>query len=144
MARAVGNRVGAFDSGGAVADVIDTDAQQGPINLLTGAADNIPAPNGQSVNYNGVRGGNFLIGTAGVDAIVLAAPIAGVDDNVTLQFQDVGGHAHTITCTGKLVTYSASVNQINFTGAFAGAIVYLRAYQGKWYVGSTFGGITFS
>lgn len=133
MARAVGNHEGAFDHS-ATQDIIDTDAQQGPVNVLTGAADNIPAPNGNPFLYNNVRGGNFIIATAGVDAIVLAAPIAGVDDNVTCSFQDVGGHAHTITSTGNLQTGSAGkTGVVTFSGT-AGAAIAFRAYNGKWCV----------
>lgn len=140
--RAVGNRVGSFDNSGPVLDVIDTDALQGPLNLLTGSADIIPTPNGFSYAINGGKGGNFLIASSGVDAIVLGAPVAGIDDNITVAFQDVGGHAHTVTSTGNLVTNSASINTATFSGS-KGANLIMRAYGGKWYLISQVG-ITFS
>jgi hypothetical protein len=129
--RAVGNRTGTFDTGGAVQDIIDTDAQQGPLNILTGAADAIPSPNGSSFGINQVRGGNFIIASAGVDAITLGAPVAGTDDGITCLFQDVGGHAHTVTSTGNLITGAAGVNTATFNGN-KGSSVLFRAYQGKW------------
>lgn len=136
--RAVGNHEGAFDHS-ASQDVIDTDAQQGPLSVLTGTtaganADSIPAPNGNPILYQNVRGGNFVIASTGVNAIILAAPIAGVDDNITVQFQDVGGHAHTITSTGNLLTGSAGkTGVVTFPGT-AGASIMFRAYNGKWCV----------
>ena len=129
--RAVGNHEGVFDHS-ATQDIIDTDGLQGPLNILTGAADNIPAPNGNPFLYQNVRGGNFLIATAGVDAIVLAAPIAGIDDGISVFFQDVGGHAHTITSTGNLQTGTAGKTGVVTASGTAGAIVGFRAYNGKW------------
>lgn len=138
MAKAVGNHVGTFDQG-AVQDVIYTDAQQGPLVYLTGSADQLTS---QGVQVGTSLSGNILINSSGVDAIVLSAPVAGTDDNTTLQFQDIGGHAHTITSTGNLVTNSASVNVATFSGN-KGANLYLRAIGGKWYVLAAIG-ITFS
>jgi len=140
--RAVGNHEGTFDHS-ATQDIIDTDAISGPMNLLSGTtagsnADSIPAPNGNPILYQNIRGGNFLINSSNVDAIILAAPIAGIDDNITVLFQDVGGHAHTVTSTGNLVTNSASVNTATFSGN-KGANLFLRAYNAKWYVISSLG-----
>lgn len=129
--RAVGNHEGAFDRS-ATQDIIDTDGLQGPLNVLTGAADNIGSPNGQPFLYQNVRGGNFLIASLGVDAIVLAAPIAGVDDGVSCFFQDVGGHAHTITSTGNLQTGTAGKTGVVTFPGVAGAMIGFRAYNGKW------------
>lgn len=141
MARAAGNHIGTFDNA-AAGDIIDSDAFQAQPNLLVGSADTIPSPNGFSFSYQNVKGGNFLINSTGVDAIVLGAPIAGIDDNITCSFQDIGGHAHTITSTGNLVTNSASVNTATFSGN-KGANVSFRAYNGKWLLISSLG-ITFS
>jgi hypothetical protein len=83
-----------------------------------------------------------LITKAGVAAMTLAAPTAGVDDFKSVEVISTTAFAHTVTATGLLATGSASVNVVTFA-AFAGARVRLLAYQGLWYVTGVTGG-TFS
>lgn len=77
--------------------------------------------------------GFFVITKAGVAALTLAAPTAGVDDGLEIEISSNTAFAHSITTVGLLLTASAAVNSITFP-AFAGATVWLTAYQGKWIV----------
>lgn len=88
------------------------------------------------------RAGRRLITKAGVAALTLAAPTAGIDDGLAIEVVSTTANAHTITATGLLQTGSASVNVATFA-AFAGASLTLQAYNGKWYVISQ-NAITFS
>lgn len=85
---------------------------------------------------------SYIVTTAGVDAMTLAAPTAGVDDGLEIIVSSGGAHAHTITAAGLFNTGTASVNLATFA-AYAGAGVQLRAYNGKWNVISSTG-ITFT
>ena len=84
----------------------------------------------------------YVVTKAGVAALTLAAPTAGVDDGVTIAVTSSTAFAHTLTATGLLNTGSVSVNVATFA-AFAGATLKLMAYQGKWNVVYAVG-ITFS
>lgn len=85
---------------------------------------------------------NYVVTKAGVDAMTLAAPTAGVDDGLEITITSGTANAHTLTATGLLNTGSASVNVATFA-AFAGAGLTLMAYNGKWNVIAAVG-ITFS
>lgn len=85
---------------------------------------------------------NYVVTTAGVDSMTLAAPTAGTDDGKVIRITSAGAHAHTLTATGLLQTGSASVNVATFA-ASAGAGLTLMAYNAKWQVLSQIG-ITFS
>jgi hypothetical protein len=84
----------------------------------------------------------YMITKAGLAAMTLAAPTAGVDDGLAIQILSSTAFAHTITATGLLVDGAAHVNQAALPAAGGGAID-LVAYQGKWYVENS-QNITFS
>jgi hypothetical protein len=77
--------------------------------------------------------GFYVITKAGIAAMTLAAPTAGVDDGLEIEVSSNTAFAHSFTATGLLLTSSAVVNSITMP-AFAGATVYFTAYQGKWIV----------
>src|ERR1700688_1444463 len=80
---------GAFDQS-AQQDVVDTDSFQGPITSLTGVAANPDAINPHIA-------GNYIIDSAAVDPITLAAPTAEVDDGLSINVWSDSNFAHTIT-----------------------------------------------
>ena len=80
-----------------------------------------------------LNGGTYIITATGVAALTLAAPTAGVQDDMTIRIASVTAHAHTVTATGLLLTGSASVDEATFA-AHAGAGLTLMAYQGDWVV----------
>lgn len=122
MARQVGLHSGAFAQD-AQQDIIDGDALQGPITLLTGSADAI----------NPHVSGNYIVKTAGVDAMTLAAPTAGVDDNLSIAIFSDTTNAHTVTATALFANGTALKTTCTF-GAFKGAGIVLRAFNGVWQV----------
>jgi len=85
---------------------------------------------------------NYVVTTAGVDAMTLAAPTTGTDDGIKIIITSATTNAHTLTATGLLGTGTASVNVATFA-ARAGSGLTLVAYAGKWNVLSSVG-ITFS
>lgn len=99
---------------------------------LSGSADAIPPHVGHT----------YVVTTAGVDAMTLAAPTATTDDGIEITVTSNTANAHTITTSGLLQTGTASVNVATFA-AQKGAGVTLMAYQGKWNVLASVG-ITFS
>jgi|HubBroStandDraft_1064217.scaffolds.fasta_scaffold00161_58 hypothetical protein len=85
---------------------------------LTGATD--------ALSFNS---DNFIT-TAGVDATTLGTPTPTTNDFEFVRVTDVGGHAHTITCSsGKIVP---AHHLVTFNGT-AGSFIELEAYQGLWY-----------
>lgn len=84
----------------------------------------------------------YVFTRAGVVAATLAAPTAGTDDGIELQFTSDTANAHTVTATGLLDTGSASVN-VATCAAQKGCSLNLMAYNGRWKVLSQIG-ITFS
>jgi hypothetical protein len=84
----------------------------------------------------------YVVNTAGVDAMTLAAPTSGTDDGKVIEITSNSANAHTLTATGLLQTGSTSVNVATFA-AHPGASLKLIAYGGKWNVLSQ-NGITFS
>lgn len=123
--RGLGPHAGSFDKS-AQQDIIDADAFEGPITVLSGTADILPAH----------AGGNFIVATATADAMTLAAPTAGVDDNLTLSVYSDTTAAHTITATSLLANGTALKTTATFA-AFRGAGISLRAYNGVWQVVGT-------
>lgn len=75
---------------------------------------------------------NFItkVGSAN---LTLAAPIATVNDGNRIEIISTTPFAHVISAIGLLQTGTSAVNYITF-GAFPGASVVLKAYQGKWIV----------
>lgn len=131
MARGLGPHAGAVDRA-LMQDVIDGDCFEAPPVVLAGSADAI----------NSHAAGNYVVTTAGVDAMTLAAPTAGVDDNLTIAIYSDTTNAHTLTATALLANGTALKTTATFA-AFRGAGLLLRAYNGVWQViGST--GITFT
>jgi hypothetical protein len=123
MARAVGTHTGAFDAG-AAQDVVDTDALQGPIKILTGTADAI----------NPHVSGNYIIQSASANAITLGAPTAGVDDGLSISIAvDSTSLAHTITATALIANGTALKTTVT-PAQFKGAGIVLRAFNGVWHV----------
>ena len=87
-----------------------------------------------------VSSGNYaLITKAGVIAVTLAAPTAGVQDGMEITITAANGaYADTLTATGLLQTGGAgspyTTATFGVTTAFNGASLTLKAYNGYWYV----------
>jgi hypothetical protein len=115
-----------FDENGSVLDVP-------VVLLLSGSADATPS-HLASIN---------LINRAGVDAITLAAPTAGVDDGTVIEYTSNTAFAHTVTCSAGVLQTGTAANTKATFAAFAGASLRLIACQGKWNVSSS-NAVTFS
>lgn len=124
---AIGNGVAGDSSGTILAAGHKT-----PLAKLSGSTDAVPPHTPAS----------YVITTAGVDAMTLAAPTAGTDDGLMISISSSTANAHTLTATGLLQTGSASVNVATFASS-AGAGLTLQAYNAKWIVKYQIG-ITFS
>jgi hypothetical protein len=88
--------------------------------------------------------GKSLITTAGVNATTLATPVAGDpaaggNDGLTIEIQDLGGHAHTVTTAANKINGNKHI--ATFPGTL-GAKIQLTAWNGIWY--SDGGGTTLS
>lgn len=77
--------------------------------------------------------GFFVITKAGVAAITLVPPTAGADDGLEIEIASNTAFAHTVNVgAGNLLNgLQAPAAQVAFP-AFAGAAIFLTAYQGKW------------
>jgi len=114
---------GAYDAG-AQADLNDTDPfQTSPIEL-SGTTDVI----------NPQVPGNYIVKTGQVNAITLAAPRVGIDDNLALQIWSDTAFAHTITCPGAIIAAGVALKTVITFPAFRGGGVSLRAYNGTWQI----------
>lgn len=122
-ARGVQNHSGGSYDRSAQQDIADGDAFQGGITLLTGAADAI----------NPHVSGNYMVKTAGVDAMTLAAPTPGADDNLSIGIYSDTLFAHTVTAT-TLFANGTALKSVATFGAFKGAGILLRAFNGVWQV----------
>jgi hypothetical protein len=92
--------------------------------VLSGGSDPIPAH----------AAATYIVTTAGVDAMTLAAPTAGTDDGKVVVVQSNTANSHTITATGLFHSgVSAALNLATFN-PFAGATIVLMAYNGFWNV----------
>lgn len=130
--------VGARSQGGAYSqdaqsDIIDTDCFQAPITILGGTTDNVTPTTGQ--------GGNYVVKTAGVDAMTGVAPRAGTDDGLTMAVYSDTANAHTITFGTNCVADGAAgaPHHIITFAAQRGAGIVLRAFNGTWQVLSNTG-----
>lgn len=124
------------------------------LNVMRDCNQSVGAPNGQWVNFNDGNSqkpsptplvalttngavapvsGNYVITKAGVLAMTLAAPTAGIQDGTIIVITNNTANAHTLTATGLLQTGTATVNLATFA-AFAGSTITLEAYGGKWNV----------
>lgn len=82
--------------------------------------------------------GFYVITKAGVAAITIAAPTATVDDGLEIEIASNTANAHTVNVgAGNLLNGGGANAQVAFP-AFAGAGIYLTAYQGKWFL-ATYG-----
>ena len=133
--------IGARSVGGAYSqdgqqDIIDCDPSQGAITLLTGTSDIL----------NPTQGGNYIVNNAAAaDICTLAAPRVGLDDGVQILFHSNTAFAHSITCPSALILNgAASAKTTAALAAFAGAMITLRAYQGKWLVFANVGTVAYS
>jgi hypothetical protein len=121
MARALQSQ-GAV-TGDVIQQIVDGDSLQGSITLLTGTADAI----------NPHVSGNYMVKTGSADAMTLAAPTAGTDDNLSISVFSDTLFAHTITATSLFANGTALKTTCTF-GAFKGAGIILRAFNGVWQV----------
>lgn len=124
-------RQGSYDAA-AQAELIATDPLQGPIALLTGTADLISP----------TQPGNYIVKTGSADAMTLAAPLAGTDDNLSIAIYSDTLFAHTLTATALLANGTALKTTATFA-AFRGAGLLVRAFNGVWQVISSTG-VTFT
>lgn len=81
----------------------------------------------------GVGTGRYVITKAGVAAMTLAAPTAGLQDGTVIVITSSTANAHTVTATGLFQDGSTTVNVATFA-ANAGASLTIMAYNGKWVV----------
>jgi hypothetical protein len=120
--------VGARNIGGAYVqdaqtDIADGDSLQGPITLLSGTTDVI----------NPHISGNYIIKTGSANAITLAAPTVGLDDNLSINIWSDTLFAHTVTATSLFANGAALASVATFK-AFKGSGITLRAFNGVWQV----------
>ena len=124
MARNVFVHSGGSYDRSAMQDIGDADAFELPITVLSGTADAIPCH----------QSGNYIVTTGSADAMTLAAPTAGVDDNLSIAIYSSTAYAHTLTATGLLQTGQSGKTGVLTFAAYAGSGVSLRAYGGYWQV----------
>jgi hypothetical protein len=124
MARGIGNnRVGGAYDVAAQGDLSDGDAFELQPTLLSGSADVIPPH----------QAGNYIVKTAGVDAMTLGAPTPGTDDNLSISIFSDTLNAHTVTATALFANGTALKTTATFA-AFRGAGMTLRAFNGVWQI----------
>jgi hypothetical protein len=106
--------------------IVHTDPlQSSVIIVLTGTAD--------VINPYQPQGNNYIVNTGSADAMTLVAPVATVDDGLTIAIFSNTAFAHTLTSTGNIQTGGTATGVLTFA-AHAGAGILLRAYQGKWQI----------
>jgi hypothetical protein len=102
----------------------------------------------QSVAVNGalsVSSGNYVLLTkAGVIALTLAAPTAGVDDGMVISITSANGaYADTLTATSLLQNGANgspfTTATFGVTSTYIGGTLVLKAYNGFWFVVSAVG-----
>ena len=130
--------IGARSQGGtysqdAQQDIIDCDCFQSLITQLSGTTDALtpPAQLGSPLLTGTL---NYVVKTAGVDAMTGVAPRAGLDDGVTMAIVSDTANAHTITFSTNCVADGAAGGPhhiITFLNQ-RGAGVLLRAFNGVW------------
>lgn len=112
-----------LDTNGARKSVLAVNGTNLALTALNGAADAVP-PHASAT---------YVVTTAGVDAMTLAAPTATVDDGKVVTITIAGAHAHTLTTVALLNSGGANANVATFA-AHPGASITLMAYQGLWNV----------
>src|ERR1035437_529999 len=101
----------------------NTGGTQVPI-VLNGGTDAIPAHTSAT----------YIVTTAGVDAMTIAAPTVTTDDGLLITVETSTNAAHTLTFTGgTLRPGTAAVTTVNFL-SYTGSSVTIMAWQGNWYV----------
>jgi hypothetical protein len=120
--------IGARAAGGAYTadaqqDLIDADSLQGPVIQLSGTTDVI----------NPQVAGNYIIKTGQINAMTLAAPRVGLDDNLSINIWSDTLFVHTLTTVALLANGAALANVATFK-AFKGSGLTLRAFNGVWQV----------
>ena len=124
MARGLYAHAGGSFDGAEMLDIAQGDpATSSVFTVLTGTAD--------AINPYGAFGNNIIVNTGSADAMTLAAPVSGTDDNLNVFITSNTAFAHTLTSTGNIQSGAAGTGVLTFA-AHAGANVLLRAYQGKW------------
>lgn len=89
--------------------------------------------------------GTVFITTAGVDAMTLATPTAGLpsaggDDGRELTIIDTTGHAHTVTTSANVINGNKHVATFGGTVGQFGTFI---SYNGVWYLAAS-NGVTLS
>lgn len=109
------------------------------VDFAPGSGLDYPSPS-PSVNVGAsgalsVSSGNYVITKAGVAAMTLAAPTAGVQDGMIIVLISDTAYAHTLTATSLLENGASGSPYTTATfGAYIGANITLRAYNGTWVV----------
>lgn len=86
--------------------------------------------------------GRYIITKTGAAAVIaLVAPVAGRDDDMSLQFMSATAFAHQVTFSGSLQDGAGHTNSMTFP-AQPGATLEIVAFNGKWNVISTSGTFT--
>jgi hypothetical protein len=126
---------GVFAPNAGQQDIIDADSFEGPVTELSGTTDII----------NPQAPGNYIVKTAGVDAMTIAAPRVGLDDNLSISIYSDTANAHTLTGPTTIFANGAATLKTVITFlAFRGSGVTLRAYNGVWQVIGNVGPATFA
>lgn len=133
------NQGGAYTRDGQL-DIIDGDSFHAGINVLTGTTDAIAFPYAPPYPLSSL---NFVIATAGVDAVTLATARVGTDDNRSINIWSDTANAHTVTLPGATFATGAGLHSLATFSANRGAGMTLRGYNGTWQVVAS-SGITFS
>ena len=134
------------NSGGAYSrdsqeDLAQADSFLAGLEVLTGTTDAIAFP---YVPPFPIGSTNFIIQTAGVDAITLALPRNPMDDNQSVNIWSDTANAHTVTFPSAAYSHGATGQATIATfAAFRGAGMTLRAFNGTWQVVAS-SGVTFS
>ena len=137
--------IGARSQGGgysqdAQQDIIDCDCFQSAITLLSGTSDILTPPSNLGSPNTGTL--NYVVKTAGVNAMTAVAPRAGIDDGVTMSIYSDTANAHTITFATNCIADGAAGaphHIITFTTGYRGQGVTLRAFNGTWQLVSNTG-----
>lgn len=135
------NQGGAF-SRDTQEDLVQSDSFIGGPMVLTGTTDAIAFP---YVPTFPLGSQNYIISTAGVDAVTLGLPRNPNDDNQSVNIWSDTANAHTVTLpsTAYAIGGTAGLKTIATFAANRGAGMSLRAYNGTWQVISS-QGVTFS
>jgi hypothetical protein len=90
--------------------------------------------------FDQTTSGRYVITKAAIATIVLAAPVAGRDDGLSLQFLSNTAFAHVINFGGSLQDGAGHANSLTFP-AQAGSMIELVAFNGKWNLVSATGAV---